>query len=155
MATLCISVGNPLRGDDGVAHRVLDLLGTAITASFLRVQQLTPEISEIIARARNVVIIDADVNATTPHVEPIARQSLSGSGLSHAMNPAEVVGLAAQLYGFTGAAFVCHVPGFVFGPGNPLSAGAETNALKAAQIIQDLCANFSIGQTALSAVKWS
>jgi hydrogenase maturation protease len=139
--TLCIAVGNPLRADDGVAHRVLDLLEPIDGAAFLRAQQLVPELSEEIARAQNVIFIDADVNPGPPHIEQIAPRELSGSPLAHAMTPAEVVCLAARIFGFAGVAFVCHVPGIDFNPGEGLSAEAEANAHRATRIIGGLCMN--------------
>jgi Ni,Fe-hydrogenase maturation factor len=83
--TLCIAVGNPLRADDGVADRVLDLLEPIVGAAFLRAQQLVPELSEEIARAQNVIFIDADVNPGPPHIEQIVPRELRGSPLAHAM----------------------------------------------------------------------
>lgn len=138
MRTLCIAIGNPLRGDDGVAHRVLDLLPPAIGVAFLRARQLLPELSEEIARAQNVIFIDADVNAGPPRIEQIAPRELRGSPLTHAMSPEEAVCLAARLFGFNGAAFVCHVPGIDFDPGEGLSAEAEANAHRATEIIGGL-----------------
>jgi hydrogenase maturation protease len=137
--TLCIAVGNPLRGDDGVAHRVLDLLETRAGTALLRVQQLVPELSEDIARAQNVIFVDAEVGPGLPYIEQIAPRELRGSPLAHAMTPVEVVCLAARLFGFTGAAFVCHVPGFNFNPGQRLSSEAEENAHRATRIIRGLC----------------
>jgi Ni,Fe-hydrogenase maturation factor len=124
-----------------VAYRVLDLLDPAIGAVFLRAPQLTPELSIEIARARNVIFIDADVNGGAPHIEPIVQRELRGSPLAHAMTPAEVVCLAARLFGFDGAAFVCHVPGIDFDPGEGLSAEAEANAHRATHIIAGLLGN--------------
>jgi hydrogenase maturation protease len=141
MQTLCIAVGNPLRGDDGVAYRVLDLLEPTVDATFLRAQQLVPELSEEIARAQNVIFIDADVNPGPTHIEQITPRELSGSPLAHAMTPAEAVCLADRLFGFAGTVFVCHVPGIDFNPGEGLSAEAEANAHRATQIIGGLCTN--------------
>lgn len=138
--TLCVAIGNSLRGDDGVAHRVVELLDPAIGA-FVHAQQLVPELSAEIARWRNVIFVDADVRPGTPHIEPVGPQEPRGSPLAHAMAPAEVVRLAARLFGFDGAAFVCHVPGTAFDPGEGLSAEAEANAHRAAQMIGGLCTN--------------
>jgi len=55
------------------------------------------------------------------------------------MTPAEIVCLATRLFGFDGAAFVCHVPGIDFDPGEGLSAEAEANARRATQMIGGLC----------------
>ena len=145
--TLCIAVGNPLRGDDGVGRRVLDLLESR-AALFLRVQQLTPELSEEIARAQNVIIIDADVTPGTPRIERIAPQQVRGSPLTHAMTPAEVVGLAVHLFGFDGEAFLCHVPGITFDPGEGLSTEAEANAHRAAELV-DYCTTLTVSSASV------
>ena len=133
MRTLCIAVGNPLRGDDGVGRRVVELL-----ESGLHVQQLTPEIAEEIGRSDRVIIIDASINPGSPHLEPIAPREPRGSPLAHAMTPAEAVCLASSLFGFNGEAFICHVPGVDFDPGERLSAEAENNAHLAAEIVRVL-----------------
>ena len=140
--TLCIAVGNPLRGDDGVAHRVLDLLGPAAGVDCLRTHQLAPELAEKIAHARNVIIIDADIRAGRPRIEPIARWEPRDSPLTHSMSPAEVVHLANKLFGFDGRAFVCHVPSVVFTAGEGLSARAEANARRATSLVAQLVTAF-------------
>jgi hydrogenase maturation protease len=139
--TLCIALGNPLRGDDGVAHHVLDLLEPASCAALLRVQQLVPELGEAMAQARNVIFVDADVSPGPARIERISPRAPRGSPLAHAMTPAELVCLAARLFGFQGEAFVCHVPGIDFGLGQGLSTEAMLNAQRAAQIVGRLCAN--------------
>ena len=143
MPALCIAVGNPLRGDDGVAHRVLNLLKPAAGAVFLRVQQLVPELSQQIARARNVIIIDADAGPGGPRIEQIVPHQPRGSPLAHAMTAAELVCLAVRLFGFDGAAFVCHVPGIAFEPGEGLSPAAEENAQRATDLIGRFCASLT------------
>jgi Ni,Fe-hydrogenase maturation factor len=119
----------------------LDLLEPTVDATFLRAQQLVPELSEEIARAQNVIFIDADVNPGPTHIEQITPRELSGSPLAHAITPAEAVCLADRLFGFAGTVFVCHVPGIDFNPGEGLSAEAEANAHRATQIIGGLCTN--------------
>jgi hydrogenase maturation protease len=138
VSTLCILIGNPLRGDDGVAHRVADLLGTFSGVALLCSQQLTPELSEKVGRVRNVIFVDADVTPGHPYIEAIATQRPRGSPLTHALSPGEVICLATRLFGFDGLAFVCHVPGVDFKPGEGLSADAEANAECAMRMIAHL-----------------
>jgi Ni,Fe-hydrogenase maturation factor len=123
MGVLYIAIGNPLRGDDGVAHRVLELLGPGVTK--LGVQQLTPELACEVAQAETVVFIDADVLAGEPRLQPVGEPH--ATPLGHAMTPEEVVYLAKRLYGFAGEAFVCRVPAREF-EGEELSLEAERNA---------------------------
>lgn len=136
--TLCISVGNPLRGDDGVAHRVLELLEPTPGFRFLRCHQLTPELSESIAGAKRVLFIDASLEPGPVRMERIDARLHSGTPLGHAMTANEVVALAVRLFGFRGEAFLCHVPAADFDGGEKLSAEAENNAHRAREIIEAL-----------------
>jgi len=114
MRTLLIACGNPLRGDDGVAHEVLRSLEPAPDRELLSVQQLTPEIAAELARFERVVFLDADVSATTITIEPVS-EALSSSPLSHWSSPAEIVALARGLYRFRGEALVCRITARMFG----------------------------------------
>jgi Ni,Fe-hydrogenase maturation factor len=135
VSVLSISIGNPLRGDDGVAHRVLDLLEPARDLIKRSVLQLTPELAYEIAQAETVVFIDADPTAREPRIEHIANRQPRGTPLAHSMTPAEVVYLAQRLYGFSGAAWVCHVPAARFECEMP-SPESENNARLSATLIR-------------------
>jgi hydrogenase maturation protease len=138
LAALCIAIGNPLRRDDGVALSVVCYLA----ASGLKVRdvlQLTPELAAEIGGASLVVFIDADPAATEPYIVPIQPSMVRGTPLAHAMTPAEVVCLAESLYGFTGAAFLCHVPAFDFDYGERLTPLAEVCARAAALLVEKIC----------------
>lgn len=146
-AVVCIAVGNSLRGDDGVAHRVLQLLqdsGHALPGQVFQNQaclrdvvQLTPELAIEIAGARTVIFIDADPGAAEPHLEPVPRDSLRRTPLTHGMTPAELVELAERWYSFTGAAFLCRVPAASFEGGEALSAQATEAAAEAARRLRE------------------
>ncbi len=104
-------VGNPLRGDDGIAHQVaalLDLSGCPVHP----VHQLTPELAADFEDADEAVFLDADVTSREVVITPV-EEDLSGSkpGWStHQFQPADLVSLARTYYGFKGRAFVCHIP---------------------------------------------
>jgi hypothetical protein len=60
MAPLLIAIGNPLRGDDGVAWRLAEQAGRLRPAMAVRsVQQLTPELSAELLLASRLLFIDA------------------------------------------------------------------------------------------------
>ena len=103
MRRLAIAIGNPLRGDDGVAHQVH-------IPGFERqdVLQLTPELAEEIASFELVVFLDASMTATKLHLEPVGPSA--GSPLTHFCSPGEIVALARGLFGFAGRAYLCHIP---------------------------------------------
>lgn len=137
MAALVVAVGNTLRGDDGVAHRVADLLGAHPGVEVRRVHQLTPELAEEMARATTVVFVDADVQASAACLERLTATPQSAP-ITHTMTPNAVVMLATRLYEFQGEAFLCHVPAQDFTAGGPLTPVAEAGARAATKKILDL-----------------
>ena len=137
MAALVVAVGNTLRGDDGVAHRVADLLGAHPGVEVRRVHQLTPELAEEMARATTVVFVDADVQASAACLERLTATPQSAP-ITHTMTPNAVVMLATRLYGFQGEAYLCHVPAQDFTAGGPLTPVAEVGARAATKKILDL-----------------
>jgi hydrogenase maturation protease len=134
--TLLIAIGNPLRGDDGVAERVLRLLDPADAVTLQSVHQLMPECACELMRSETVVFLDADPRVEEPHLEPVSPQPSRDKLLSHASTPAEVVSLAQQLFGFAGSAWLCRIPAREFEPGHRLSPLAEDAAHAAAQLLE-------------------
>ncbi len=137
MRVLLVGVGNPLRRDDGIAHRVLEILdlgaGSAVRKS--EVHQLTPELAEEFSRHDAVIVVDADVEPGEAFLEEVAGGGCA-SALGHQLGAADVAALARALYGWTGACMVCHVPGADFGEGGGFSDEAEGNAWRAAHLIE-------------------
>ncbi len=142
MRVLLIAVGNPLRRDDGIAHRVLDILdpGLAARATALAVHQLTPEISEDFSRHEVVIVIDADLQPGEAYLEEVPEPDRP-TALGHELGAAEVAALASKLYDWKGACVLCHVPGADFAEGGGFSDEAEGNAWRAARLIEELLAN--------------
>lgn len=145
METLLIAIGNPLRRDDGAARRVVELLGPLPPGVSAReVHQLTPEIAEEIAGFDGAVFIDA---AVCPSGGPAGKVRLTEIGqgtpaapapLAHYSTAEEILALARRLFGFTGRAWVCAVPGVDFSTGEGLSPLAESCARRAAQALREL-----------------
>ena len=129
MRTLLIAIGNPLRRDDGAAHRALELLGGTRA-----VMQLTPEIASEIALFDRVLFLDADIEAGESRIERVAGQA--GGSFTHHLTAAAVVHLAEHLYRFHGEAFLCRIPGVDFGVGDGLSAEAEANVAAAVRLAE-------------------
>ncbi|MBZ5590992.1 MAG: hydrogenase maturation protease [Acidobacteriia bacterium] len=137
MAALVVAVGNTLRGDDGVAHRVADLLGARPEVDVRRVHQLTPELAEEMAHATTVVFVDADVEASAVRLERLTPNA-QRAPITHTMTPNELVMLAERLYGFQGAAYLCRVPAEDFAAGGALTPVAEAGARAAARKVAEL-----------------
>jgi hydrogenase maturation protease len=136
-ARLVIAVGNTLRGDDGVGHRVADLLSEPPGMEIRRVQQLTPELAEALARVGTVVIVDADVDARAVRLERLTAIP-QRAPIAHIVSPSELVRLAEQLYGFQGKVYLCRVPAEDFVAGAALTPVAEAGAQAAVRKILEL-----------------
>jgi hydrogenase maturation protease len=135
MRSTVIAVGNILRRDDGVAHRVLDLLGPRTGVSRRGVLQLTPEIAAEIANSGLVFFLDADPGAVRPYLAPVEADPGRRTPTAHSMTPAEVILLARHLYGFAGTASLCHLPAADLSEGRTLTPEAEAGARAAAHLI--------------------
>ena len=135
MPALVIAIGNPLRADDGVAHRVADLLSGATVR---RVHQLTPEIAAEMQGVDTVVFLDADPAAEGPSLARIEGNAGSTNSLSHSMTPETLVTIAARLYGFRGEAWLCSLHTRDFSHANEISPEAAAQVGKAAQLVQEL-----------------
>ena len=137
MKVLCIAIGNSLRGDDGVAHRVAERMEARDEVVACGVFQLTPEIAPEMARAETVVFIDADIDAREAAIEPVTTAGVRGAPLAHSMTPCEIVCLAERLYGFAGQAYLCRIPVESF-DGEGLSDTAEAGANAALALLREL-----------------
>jgi hydrogenase maturation protease len=138
--TVVLAIGNTLRGDDGVADHVADLLGARAGMDVRRVHQLTPELAEEIAHATAVVFVDADPGVAEARLERLV-PAPQRSPLTHTVTPGELLLLAEHLYGFQGVAYLCHVPAENFTESDSLSEVAEAGARAAVECVLALLVN--------------
>jgi hydrogenase maturation protease len=144
-SVLVIGYGNPQRGDDGVAWKVLDALRAAQPRPdapplrLRRVHQLTPELAEVASRARAVIFVDARADAApgTVTCEPVEAGAGSAT-LTHALSPQTVLLYAERLFGHVPRAAVVTVGGSSFDHGSELSPEALLAVPKAAQRVRSL-----------------
>ena len=144
-SVLVIAYGNPQRGDDGVAWRVLDALRAAQPRPeapplrLKRVHQLAPELAEPASRARAVIFVDAraDAPAGTVSCEPV-EPGTGSAPLTHALSPQAVLLYAERLFGHVPRAAVVTVGGAEFDHGEQLSPEALHAVPKAARRIRSL-----------------
>jgi hydrogenase maturation protease len=144
-AVLVIGYGNPQRGDDGVAWKVLDSLRAthprpdAPPLHLKRVHQLTPELAEPASRARAVIFVDARANAQpgTVSCEPV-RPAANSTSLTHSLSPQAVLLYAERLFGRVPRAAVVTVGGTAFEHGEELSPEVLQAIPKAASRICSL-----------------
>jgi hydrogenase maturation protease len=156
MRTLLIGYGNPSRCDDGVALHVLnalrarwgqppldlslggwDELGGRHDSLFL--QQLTPDLAATLAEYDRVVFVDASLlqTETAVHVEQVLPAFRTGA-ISHHLEPASLLALAAHLYGRELQGWLVSVPGECFDFGEELSPAVAAAVPEAVERIVDL-----------------
>ena len=98
-SVLIIAYGNPLRSDDGLAWlaaRELEDYFAASDVEIRSVQQLMPELSEIISRCQLVIFVDATEKGTPGEVScaAVGERLLTTGGGSHQLTPAECLAMA-------------------------------------------------------------
>jgi hydrogenase maturation protease len=127
MRSVILACGNPLRGDDGVALRIVCSLqgGYADPNTEIRcAQQWTPELAESISKAELAIFVDA--SASVPPGEVRLEQVFAGdehrSVATHSLRPEQLLTLANELYQEAPArAFLLTIGGASFGHGEQLS----------------------------------
>lgn len=138
-SVLLIGYGNPGRMDDGLGPALVerleerDIPGLTLDSDY----QLTVEDAHAVARHDIVIFADADVSGP----EPYSFRKLCPAGSSgfstHAVEPAEVLALARELFGARAKAFVLGIRGYDFNAfGERLSARAERNLAVAADAVE-------------------
>lgn len=133
-----IGIGNPLRGDDGIGHWVIEKveewkLPGVFTIAY---HQLQTELIEQWLQFDAIVIIDAALNCNQVLLEKISADNYTGSGSSHHMNPELLASLAKKLFQQDLAITICKIEVENFELGAPLSATAIKNGELALQLIR-------------------
>lgn len=132
MRTVVLAWGNDFHRDDGAGRAAAALLRERHLPGFEihDFNQLVPEHAELLVGADRAIFLDAYPAA--PGAEalllPLRDQrviALPRSCFGHALQPAEVVALAEQLYGATCEAWLGAIPGVEFGLGEGLSETAR------------------------------
>ena len=140
---LVIGYGNELRGDDAIGLRVAEAVAAwqlpGVRA--LAVPQLTPELSEDIAAARQVVFVDATTEPVIHDVQvrPLDARAVDSAG-SHRSDPAGLLALAQAVFGRTPPAWFMAVAATDFAFGAPLSPLAQRGVEAALARLRQFCA---------------
>ncbi len=140
---LVIGYGNELRGDDAIGLRVAEAVAAwelpGVRA--LAVHQLTPELSEAIAAARQVIFVDATTEPTVHEVQvrPLDAPAV-GPGGSHRSDPRGLLALTQALFGQAPPAWLLVVPTADFAYGAPLSPLARRGLEGALVLLRKFCA---------------
>lgn len=148
---LIVAYGNPLRSDDGVAWRAAEALQNMFSSDeveILTIHQLGPELAESVSRSACVIFVDAAAGSGRPGEIEVKELSLTNSKATessrfcHAVSPANVLALAAQLYKATTRAFSVTIVGNNFQHGESLSVPVEAALPSLLVRIQELAKKF-------------
>jgi len=130
---LLIAYGNPLRGDDGLAWQVSELLAGRFSPTELKIvccHQLAPELADDLSCSDAVIFVDAaspesrfGIPGEIRVVEIHATESLQP--VTHHFAPAALLAMAASLYGATPKSFLVTVTGQNFEHEEALSAAVK------------------------------
>ncbi len=136
---LVIGYGNPLRRDDGVGWAVIEALLAQAPPNMtcLAVHQLTPELSEQVAHADVVILIDASVEgeAGDIHITPILPCKDGTPTLTHHLSPRGLLDMVRWLYDKTPFTLLMTITGADFGIGEGLSDVVQGKVASLANII--------------------
>ncbi|MGA2920754.1 MAG: hydrogenase maturation protease [Candidatus Sulfotelmatobacter sp.] len=127
---LIIAYGNPLRSDDGVGWAVAEELSrklASLEVEVLQLLQLLPEVAESVSHADAVIFVDASCDGEPGDVccRPVTPPPANPQ-FTHQLSPAELLGLARQLYGAPPQAFCLSLTGQSFEHGEELSKSVAT-----------------------------
>ncbi|MFY9793758.1 MAG: hydrogenase maturation protease [Candidatus Sulfotelmatobacter sp.] len=143
---LVLACGNSLRGDDGVALRIVTQLKNSMGDPAIEVycqQQWTPELAEPISQAEIVVFVDATLGrppgaVTCQQLQPSQNTPLDST---HHSSPEFLLLLAEELYGQRPArAYLVTVAGATFGLEEDLSDAVRRAIPEAEERIKALTA---------------
>ena len=147
MQRLLIGYGNPLRCDDGVGWFLASQLMSFVESESVQIiaaHQISPEMSEVVSRAKEVLFVDAAVGDApgtwTVHSVQLNRQE-TFSSLGHHLTPAMLLMLSHMLYNAAPIGQIITVVGADFGYGETFSKAVET----ALPHVQDYIVDFLRG----------
>jgi hydrogenase maturation protease len=121
---LVVGYGNPLRGDDGLGHRVIAGLRERLAGpEYVAVHQLAPELAEALSNADLALFVDASAEGKPGevHIEQLWPKAAEAEPLNHHQTPATLLALCSGLYGRSPQARLVTGVGANFEPGEELS----------------------------------
>lgn len=139
---LVFGYGNPSRGDDAIAPRLLQRLEALGLSDVDLVTdfQLQVEHALDLAGRELALFIDASVAAPAPYAFTRLTARQDASYTSHEMSPAAVLHVYREIHGIEPPpCFLLAVRGEFFDLGAPLSEDAEKNAAAAFGLLRKLC----------------
>lgn len=122
---LIIGIGNPLRGDDGLAQEILRRLADGdMRERFdtLATHQLLPEHAEVLQRYEHVIFVDACVDLPAGEWQITQVEMRTHAGITaHVLEPSALLMLTQTIYGLIPSAWCLRIGAEQFELGQRLS----------------------------------
>lgn len=137
-----IGYGNTLRSDDGVGPRVADAVAELNLPEVrcIACHQLTPELAQLISKAREIVFVDAAVDAIPRLQMRKLDPGPTSQIMAHAADPRTMLALARDVFGHCPPAWWLTIPVQNLAFGEDLSADAAAGVQSAVRMIHTLAA---------------
>ncbi len=137
--TLVIGYGNELRRDDGIGPFVAREVGACRFPGVigLAVHQLVPEIAADLSCVQRAIFVDASAAGECVQVTKLAPAPMKAASV-HYGDPAQLLGLAKQVYGRCPQAWMVTVPAHDMEFGEELSPEGRRGADEAIEAIKRL-----------------
>lgn len=134
---LIIGYGNELRRDDGVGPRLAARVAAWERPGVrcLSVHQLTPELADLLAEAREVIFVDASANGPGLRIQSLVPDAACCLDPHHS-SPAALLSLCQVLYGQAPSAWLLTIAAPDLGHGEGLSSAAEIGLDEAAHRVR-------------------
>jgi hydrogenase maturation protease len=141
--TLILAYGNPLRGDDGAGWEAAALLERQLgeEVEILTRHQLTPELAEVISRAKGVIFIDAACEGMpgAVHCREVPVVPFAAQPFTHHVAPADLLAAAQELFGHAPQAYLITINGSDFGFHERLTPAVEAALPEVVAYVERIC----------------
>jgi hydrogenase maturation protease len=152
MKILILGYGNTLRKDDGLGIYAAQTLSPLVESSNVEIytcQQLSPELSPMLAMADHAVFIDAAAASSGEEPGAINTRSLQPrttrpSGITHHFDPETLLAMAETLYGHAPQAILFSVTAASFELDEGLSPEVDTALPVLVERVQEYLSALSI-----------
>lgn len=136
---LVIGIGNPSRGDDALGPACIQALEAQLPPGVELQTEFQLQVEHVLdlARCRRVVFVDASLNCASPFSFEAVEADLRVTPLSHALSPAELLGVYWRVHGAAPpSARVLAIRGYAFALGAPISRRARANLDAAVRFLE-------------------
>jgi hydrogenase maturation protease len=126
---LIIGIGNPSRGDDALGPMLIERLEALALpdVELLTDFQLQVEFALDLQHRKQVIFVDASLNAAPPFTFTPVVAAEDTSYSSHALSPSAVLHAYQKLFGKPPPSYVLAIRGIAFELGEGLTETAQTN----------------------------